>query len=33
MSHPRLLLLDEPLAGINPTLRDEVTEYLMVAQA
>jgi branched-chain amino acid transport system ATP-binding protein len=28
MSHPRLLLLDEPLAGINPTLRDEVTEYL-----
>ena len=28
MSHPRLLLLDEPMAGINPTLRDEITEYL-----
>jgi ABC-type branched-subunit amino acid transport system ATPase component len=28
MSHPRVLLLDEPLAGINPTLRDEITQYL-----
>jgi ABC-type branched-subunit amino acid transport system ATPase component len=28
MSHPRLLLLDEPLAGIHPTLREEITEYL-----
>jgi branched-chain amino acid transport system permease protein len=28
MSRPRVLLLDEPLAGINPTLRDEITEYL-----
>jgi ABC-type branched-subunit amino acid transport system ATPase component len=28
MSHPRVLLLDEPLAGINPTLREEITEYL-----
>ncbi len=28
MSHPRVLLLDEPMAGINPTLRDEITEYL-----
>jgi branched-chain amino acid transport system ATP-binding protein len=28
MSRPRILLLDEPLAGINPTLRDEITQYL-----
>jgi len=28
MSHPRVLLLDEPMAGINPTLRDEIMEYL-----
>lgn len=28
MSHPGVLLLDEPLAGINPTLREEITEYL-----
>jgi ABC-type branched-subunit amino acid transport system ATPase component len=28
MSHPRVLVLDEPLAGINPTLREEITEYL-----
>lgn len=28
MSHPRVLLLDEPMAGINPTLRDEIAEYL-----
>jgi branched-chain amino acid transport system ATP-binding protein len=28
MSRPRVLLLDEPLAGINPTLRDEITQYL-----
>ena len=25
MSHPRALLLDEPLAGINPTMRGEIT--------
>ena len=28
MSHPGVLRLDEPLAGINPTLREEITEYL-----
>jgi ABC-type branched-subunit amino acid transport system ATPase component len=28
MNRPRVLLLDEPLAGINPTLREEITEYL-----
>jgi len=28
ISRPRLLLLDEPLAGVNPTLREEITEYL-----
>ena len=28
MRHPGVLLLDEPLAGINPTLREEITEYL-----
>jgi len=28
MSHPRVLLLDEPMAGINPTMREEIAEYL-----
>jgi ABC-type branched-subunit amino acid transport system ATPase component len=28
MSQPRVLLLDEPMAGINPTLREEISEYL-----
>jgi branched-chain amino acid transport system ATP-binding protein len=28
VSRPRLLLLDEPMAGINPTFREEISEYL-----
>ena len=29
MAEPKLLLLDEPLAGVNPTLRLSVEEHLM----
>lgn len=29
MLNPRLLLLDEPFAGINPTLQDRLIRYLM----
>jgi branched-chain amino acid transport system ATP-binding protein/neutral amino acid transport system ATP-binding protein len=28
MAHPRLLLLDEPVAGVNPTLAREIGEHL-----
>jgi ABC-type branched-subunit amino acid transport system ATPase component len=28
MSHPDLLLLDEPVAGVNPTLIETIKEYL-----
>ena len=28
MAQPRMLLLDEPLAGVNPSLRETITEHL-----
>ncbi len=28
MSEPRLILLDEPMAGVNPTLRNEIASHL-----
>jgi ABC-type branched-subunit amino acid transport system ATPase component len=28
MAQPRMLLLDEPLAGVNPALREAITEHL-----
>jgi branched-chain amino acid transport system ATP-binding protein/neutral amino acid transport system ATP-binding protein len=28
MAHPKLLLLDEPVAGVNPTLAHEIGEHL-----
>jgi len=28
MAAPRLILLDEPMAGVNPTLRNEIAEHL-----
>ena len=30
---PRLLLLDEPLAGVNPSLRETITEHLIRLRA
>jgi branched-chain amino acid transport system ATP-binding protein len=29
MAEPELLLLDEPGAGVNPTLMDELAEYIV----
>jgi molybdate transport system ATP-binding protein len=29
LSQPRLLLLDEPLAGVSPSLRETITEHLI----
>ena len=29
MAHPKLLLLDEPFAGVNPTLAREIEQYLL----
>jgi ABC-type branched-subunit amino acid transport system ATPase component len=29
MAEPRVLLLDEPLAGVNPHLRDVIAEHLL----
>jgi len=28
MAKPRMILLDEPIAGVNPTLADEIAEHL-----
>jgi branched-chain amino acid transport system ATP-binding protein len=28
MAEPRILLLDEPMAGVNPTLADEIADHL-----
>jgi branched-chain amino acid transport system ATP-binding protein/neutral amino acid transport system ATP-binding protein len=33
MAEPRLLLLDEPVAGVNPTLAREIAAHLRVLQA
>ncbi|MDQ6772342.1 MAG: ABC transporter ATP-binding protein [Candidatus Dormibacteraeota bacterium] len=33
MAEPRLVLLDEPLAGVNPTLRELLLERLLQARA
>jgi ABC-type branched-subunit amino acid transport system ATPase component len=29
MAHPKLVLLDEPFAGVNPTLAREIEQYLL----
>ncbi len=29
MAKPRLLLLDEPMAGVNPAIRGELAEHLL----
>jgi ABC-type branched-subunit amino acid transport system ATPase component len=28
MAEPRMILLDEPIAGVNPTLAEEIAEHL-----
>ncbi len=33
MAEPRMLLLDEPLAGVNPSLRDIIAEHLLRLRA
>jgi ABC-type branched-subunit amino acid transport system ATPase component len=33
MASPRVLLLDEPLAGVNPALRETITEHLIRLRA
>ena len=33
MAEPRLVLLDEPMAGVNPTLAGEIAEHLQVLRA
>jgi ABC-type branched-subunit amino acid transport system ATPase component len=30
MASPRMILLDEPIAGVNPTLAEEIAEHLRV---
>jgi len=32
MTEPRMVLLDEPMAGVNPALRDELLERIMAAR-
>jgi ABC-type branched-subunit amino acid transport system ATPase component len=33
MTEPRLLLLDEPMAGVSPTLRVELLEHILDLRA
>ncbi len=33
MAAPKLILLDEPMAGVNPTLAGEIAEHLLALQA
>ncbi len=33
MAHPRLLLLDEPMAGVSPLMRDRLGEHLLEVAA
>jgi ABC-type branched-subunit amino acid transport system ATPase component len=33
MTDPRLILLDEPIAGVNPTLGNEIAEHLLTLRA
>ena len=33
MTDPRLILLDEPIAGVNPTLGNEIAEHLLALRA
>ena len=33
MAQPRLVLLDEPVAGVNPTLAEEIAEHLRALRA
>ena len=28
MAHPRMILLDEPMAGVNPSLRNDIADHL-----
>ncbi len=33
MAQPRMILLDEPIAGVNPTLAGEIAEHLLALRA
>jgi branched-chain amino acid transport system ATP-binding protein len=33
MAGPKLILLDEPMAGVNPSLAGEIAEHLLALQA
>jgi ABC-type branched-subunit amino acid transport system ATPase component len=33
MAHPKLILLDEPMAGVNPTLTEEIASHLLALNA
>jgi ABC-type branched-subunit amino acid transport system ATPase component len=33
MAEPKLILLDEPMAGVNPTLAGEIADHLLALQA
>ncbi|MBT9370019.1 ABC transporter ATP-binding protein [Rhizobium sp. CSW-27] len=33
MAHPKLILLDEPMAGVNPTLTEEIAAHLLALNA